>query len=310
MKMLLTKENKRSIKTAYRSNPVFRVIDAAYKVKETQMATLRFSPEEIWANSFYVLDQILKGRDRIGDLTERMWDDTFCELRDDAEEEGRKFETHELETATSCIIYSVIACLMASEEWELIEPTESLMSQIAKYSDLDAVALPFDRHVDASFVAYIKEYIAARKFISDKLSNPKGYADPVRPLVTPKDRTKAKEGIRRRLEFMRGVLLDGETLIMTKSDYNKMIEATEYLIENNVVKKLDAKIQTCLPVGHLRYTFYLVYKNEGKCVKRDLWLEFLSETFSQMKDNRASLSKHFADRPSDYDNYAKPRRKK
>ena len=310
MKRLLTKENKRSIKSAYRSNAVFRVIDAAYKDQETQMSTLRFSPEEIWANCFYGFDQILKSRDRIEDITERMWDDTFCELRDDAEEAGRTFATSELYTATSCIIYSIIACLMASDEWELIKPTESLIGQIARHSDLDTVALPFDRLVDASFIAYIKEYIAVGKFISEKLDNPKSCVDPIRPLAPPKDRTKAKEGVRKRLEFMNGVLSDGETLIMTKSDYNKMIEAVEYLIENNVVKKQDIKIRTHLPVAHLRYTFYLVYKNEGKCVKRYLWLEFLSETFSQMKDNRASLSKHFADRPSDYDNYAKPRRKK
>lgn len=310
MKRLLTKENKRSIKSAYRSNAVFRVIDAAFKDQETQMSTLRFSPEEIWANCFYGFDQILKSRDRIEDVTERMWDDTFCELRDDAEEAGRTFATPELYTATSCIIYSIIACLMASDEWELIKPTESLMSQIAKHSDLDTIILPFDKHIDDGFITYINEYIAVGKFISEKLDNPKSCVDPIRPLATPKDRTKAKEEIRRRLEFMKGVLRDGETLIMAQADYNKMIEAAEYLIENNVVRKQDTKIRTHLPIAHLRYTFYLVYKNEGRCVKRDLWLEFLSETFSQMRDNQASLSKHFADRPSDYDNYAKPRRKK
>lgn len=310
MKRLLTKESKRSIKNAYRSNAVFRIIDAAYKDQETQMETLRFSPEEIWANCLYGFDQVLKSLDDIEVVTERMWNDTFCELRDDAEEAGRNFKTEELETATSCIMYSIIACLMASEEWNLIQHTESLMSQIAEHSDLDTIILPFDKHIDASFIEYVKGYIDTRKFISEKLDNPQSYIDPIKPLATPKDRLKAKDGVKKRLEFMKGVLSDGETMIMTAANYNKMIEAAEYLIENNVVQKQDTKILTYLPVSHLLYTFYLVWKNEGKCIKRELWLEFLGETFSQMQDNQTSLSKHFSDKPNGYDSYLKQNKKK
>ncbi len=310
MKRLLTKEKKRSIKDAYKRNAVFRVIDAAYKEQEVQMQTLRFSPEEIWANCFYGFDQILKNREKIEDVTKRMWNDTFCELRDDAEEAGREFKTDELKTATSCIIYSIIACLMASEEWELIQHTESLMSQIAEHSDLDTIILPFDKNIDASFIEYIMKYIDKRNFISEKLDTPHSYVDPIKPKLTTKDRLKVKKGIKKRLEFMEGVLPDRETLIMNTSDYNEMIEAVEYLIENNVVKKQDKKILTQLPIAHLRYTFYLVFKNEGKCIRRDLWVEFLGETFSQMQDNQASLAKHFSDRPKDYDNYLKVKKKK
>ena len=310
MKRLLTKEKKRSIKDAYKRNAVFRVIDAAYKEQEAQMQTLRFSPEEIWANSFYGFDQILKNQEEIEDVTKRMWNDIFCELRDDAEEAGREFKTDELNTATSCIIYSIIACLMASEEWELIQHTESLMSQIAEHSGLDTIILPFDKNIDASFIEYIKKYIDKRNFISEKLDAPHSYVDPIKPKLTTKDRLKVKKGIKKRLKFMEGVLPDGETLIMNTSDYNKMIEAVEYLIENNVVKKQDKKILTQLPIAHLRYTFYLVFKNEGKCIRRDLWVEFLGETFSQMRDNQASLAKHFSDRPKDYDNYLNVKKKK
>lgn len=305
MKRLLKKENKRSIKNEYKSNAIFHVIDAAYKDQETQMETLRFSPEEIWANCLYGFDQVLKSLGDVEVVTERMWNDTFCELRDDAEEAGRNFETEELETATSCILYSIIACMMASEEWDLIQHTESLMSQIAEHSDLDTIILPFDQHIDANFIEYVKEYIDARKFISDKLDSPQSYVEPIKPLATPKDRLEAKKGVKKRLEFMKGVLPDGVTIIMTQSDFNTMIEAVEYLIENNVVQKQDTKILTHLPVGHLRYTFYLVYKNEGKCIKRDLWLEFLAETFSQMQNNTSSLSNHFSDEPDDYNIYKK-----
>lgn len=310
MKRLLTTENKRSLKQTYRNNAVFRVIDAAYKEQETKMETLRFSPEEIWVNCFIGFDQILKSRDDIGEITCRMWDDTFCELRDDARETSRDFQYEELETATSCIIYSIIACMMASDDWQIIRYTESLMRQIAEHSELDSIILPFDKNIDNSFVGYIQKYISADKYISDKLESPKSFVDPINPIASPQDRTKAKEGVKKRLEFMKGVLPNSEMKMMTPSNFNTMIEAVEYLIENDVVKKQESKIPTNMSVAHLRYTFYLVFKNEGKCVDRHLWLEFLSETFSQMQDNKASLSKHFSDKPREYDVYIKPKKKK
>lgn len=310
MKRLLTKESKRSIKNAFRGNAVFRTIDAAYKDQETQMETFRFSPEEIWVNCFIGFDKMLKKREEIGETTNRMWNDTFCELRDDAEDVSREFQKEELETVTSCIVYSVIACMMASEDWELIQHVEFLMSQIAEHSELYSITMPFDNNIESDFVRYIKEYVRAGKYISDRLESPRSYVDPINPIRSARDRTKAKVGVRKRLEFMKGVLPDGETQIMTASDFNRMVEAVEYLIENNVVKKQESKIRTSLPVAHLRYTFYLVYKNEGKCIKRQLWLDFLNETFWQMQDNKASLSKHFSDLPDGYDKYGNPKKKK
>lgn len=310
MRRLLTTASKRSIKDAFKGNAVFRTIDAAYKEQETRMGTLRFSPEEIWVNCFIGFDQILKNPDDIGEITRRMWYDTFCELRDDAKEASREFENEELETATSCIVYSIIACMTASDDWEIIKHTATLMNQIAEHTDLDSIVLPFDNNTENNFAGYIQKYISTGKYISDRLESPKSYADPIIPVGTPQERTKAKEGVKKRLEFMKGYLPDSETLIMTSSNFNTMIEAVEYLIENDVVKKQESKIRTNLSVEQLRYTFYLVFKNEGKCVSRQLWLDFLGETFSQMQNNKASLSKHFSDKPAEYDRFFKLKREK
>ena len=310
MKRLLTKENKRNIKDAFKGNAVFRVIDAAYKEQEKQMETFHFSPEEVFVNCFIGFDKMLKNRDGIEEITERMWNDTYCDLRDDAEDVSRSFETKELETATSCILYCIIACMMASEDWEMIRHAESLMSQIAEHSEPNSIVLPFNNLLGDDFIWYVKEYIRKGKYISDKLDSPQVNADPINPIGTPKDRIKAKEGTRKRLDFMSGVLPDNDMPIMTSSDFNSMIEAVEYLIENNVVKKQDIKIRTNLPVAHLRYTFYLVYKNEGKCVNRQLWLNFLNETFSQMQNNKDSLSNHFSDKPNGYNDYYKQKKRK
>ena len=310
MKRLLTKENKRSIKEAFRGNAVFRTIDAAFKEQERRMETLKFSPEEIWVNCFIGFDGMLRKREEAGEMACSMWNDIFCELRDDADDDSRRYQTQELNTATSCIVYSIVACMMASEDWHLIRHAETLMSQIAGHSDLSSISQAFDQNIGDDFVAYIKEYVHRGRYLSQQFENPKNYADPINPVATAKDRTKAKEGVKKRLEFMRGVLPDGETQIMTATDWNTMVEAVEHLIENNVVRKQESKLRTSLPVAHLRYTFYLVFKNEGKCIRRQLWLDFLTETFAQMQDNRASLSKHFSDEPGDYGIYIRPKKRR
>ena len=86
MKRFLTTQTKRDVKEAFKSNALFQVINAAYKQQEVEMETLRFSPEEIWVNSFMCFDNLLQNRDEMEDLVRTMWYDTFCELRDDAEE--------------------------------------------------------------------------------------------------------------------------------------------------------------------------------------------------------------------------------
>ena len=310
MKRLLTTESKRNIKEAFKINPVFRTINAAYKEQETQMTTLRFSPEEIFVNSFIGFDLILKNRNDIGDVTFRMWHDIFCELRDDAKETSREYEEDELKTATSCIVYSIISCILASGDMEMIKYTDLLLAQISMQSDLPTISLLFIRNIENNFVSYIQKYISMEKYISDSLNSPKCYTDPINPIYTPQERIKIKNGVKKRLEFMKGCLPNSETLIMTSSNFNTMIEAVEYLIENDIVKKQESKLHTNLKISHLRYTFYLVFSNEGKGIGRDKWLEFLSETFAQMQNNKDSLYNHFYDKPNDYTNYFNPKNRK
>lgn len=310
VRRLLTTESKRNIKEVFKTNPVYRTINAAYKEQESQMKTLRFSPEEIWVNCFIGFDHILKNRDSIAEVTFLMWHDIFCELRDDAKEASREFEENELKTATSCILYSIISCMLASGDMEMIKYTDLLSAQISMQSDLPTICLPFINHIEDNFLSYIQKYISTGKYISNKLVSPKSYADPINPIYTPQERIKAKVGVLKRLEFMKGYLPDSETLIMTSSNFNTMIEAAEFLIENDVVKKQETKLHTNMPVAHLRYTFYLVYKNEGKSVGREKWLEFLGETFAQMQDNKASIKNHFSDIPKGYNIYSKQKKKK
>lgn len=308
MNMFLKTKNKRSIRDAFKENITYQTVKGAYKQLETEMQKLCFSPEEIWVNSFIVFDEMLKEAEEIENMTQSLWSDIFCELRDEANDTNRDFEKVELENATSCIVYVVISYMMASDDFCMIRYIESLMQQISEHSDLVSIEKPFMDNIKGGFCQYIKEYIKKRKYISDTFDSPQSYADPIKPLLKPADRQEAKNKIAKRLAFMKGVLPNKDRLIMSDSDFNQMLEAVNYLIENNVVKKFDSKINTNLSVAHLRYTFYLVYKFDCKFIDRQLWIDFLVETFAKMKSGKDSLSNHFSDKPTDYP-YSKTQRK-
>lgn len=312
MDRLLTTDKKRSIKETQDRNPVYQTINAAYKKREIEMKTFHFAPEEIWNCCFIYFDRILKGKDELDKITAGLWDEIYCDLRDETIELKREYDddNRELDTATSCILYSVIACMIATDDYTCTSQTETLLMQVAEHSDLDLITIDFDRNIKSDFPEYIKAYVQKGRFISDNLQKSVSNPDPVKPVIKPKAREKAIEDAKRRLAFMSSVLKPhDETLIMSKTDYNTMLEAVEYLIRNNSVKKQTQKLVTHMPITHLRYTFYLVWKCDAKFIKRDLWLTFLTETFSQMKDNAPSLSQHFSDKPENYD-YDKSRKGK
>lgn len=301
MQRLLSRKDKKSVRETFKNNAVFKSIKKAYKDFEVNMDYFQFSTEEIFINCFIELDRILKNRDDMTDIADTLWVDVFTELRDEAEDEERNYNREELETATSIIVHAVAACLMASNNDELDQFSKRMFEDIASHSNLEAINDARLQIIENDFPLYIEEYIKEGKYLSEQFDNMGTMVDPINPVLTQRDRLMAKNGVKKRLEFMSGVLPDGEIKIMTKDDYHKMIEAVEYLIENNVVKKQDKKLKTSMNVAALRYTFYLVYKNEGKCIQRNLWIDFLHETFFQMKDNADSLSKHFADKPQKYD---------
>lgn len=295
---LLKTKSKQSVRKAFGENVLYQTIKAAYKQQETEMQTLGFSPEEIWINSIAVFDCMLKDVGKIEEMTQSLWDDIFCELRDEANDIGRKFENAELEAATSCILNVVCYYMMATNNYDdfirYIPPIKDQINRHSQIEDIGAVD-PLEKNTKKGFVLHIQEYIAQGIYVSDTFDAPDKARDPIKPMLKPADRQEAKNKIRKRIDFMNGVTDKGRQ-IMSSGDFSKMIEAVEYLMENNVVKKQNPKIYTNLANSSLRYTFYLVFKNEGKCIGRQLWIAFLVETFSQMKNSKDSLYNHFSEK--------------
>lgn len=304
MKRLLTIEIKEMIRQAYESDVIFETIKSAYKDKQTQMTKLRFSPEEIWVNCFYYFDQMLKTPDRRELLVNNMWNDCFNDLRDEANDEGRPYEEEEMKIATSCVIYTISACLSSTKEYGLRQYFPELLEQIENNYGLRDI-YPYFNNVRNSteFDNYINTYIDRGKYISDRLENRNFNSAPIIPRITSKNLNEFKEIIRKSLEFMKGSTPDGRSKIMSDSDFHKMMEAIEYLIENRSVKKQKTRINTAMEAGDLRYVFYLIYdkSKKQKIISRAQWVDFLVETFEQMKGCQNSKYKHFSDKPEGFD---------
>ncbi len=299
MKRLLNTKAKQTLRDTYRNNVLFKTVNAAYKPTECAMETLRFSTEEIWANSIIVFDDMLRHPDSIGETADSLWDTLFCQLRDEANDTGRCYGPWELETATSCIVCVTALYMLASGEYRMMRHVNSLLEQTMEKTPHAATEDPLMDNVQEGFAEYIRKYIAQQRYISSSLDSPLSPADPVKPVLTARDKTEMKDAIRRRIAFMSGATDKGQQ-IMTPTDFNQMTEAVDYLVENHVVKIQDRKIETALPLQHLYHTFYLVYKNEGKPIGKTLWVDFLTKTFSAAEGKRDTISKHWSHEPSGY----------
>ena len=309
MKRLLNTKAKQTLRDTYRNNVLFKTVNAAYKPTECAMETLRFSTEEIWTNSIIVFDDMLRYPDSIAETADSLWDTLFCQLRDEANDTGRCYGLRELETATSCIVRVTAAYMLASGEYRIMRHVNSLLEQTMEKTPHAATEDPLTDNIREGFAEYIRKYIAQQRYISSSFDSPLSPADPVRPVLTARDKTEMKGAIRKRIAFMSGATNDG-LQIMTPTDFNRMTEAVDYLVENHVVKEQDRKIETALPLQHLYHTFYLVCKNEGKPIGKTLWVGFLTKTFSAAEGKWDTISKHWSKEPSGFSYYRTAKRKK
>lgn len=295
MKRLLKKTEKEDIKNKFKDDVVFHAIDKAYKNLEVAMKTFRFSTVEIWRNCLIGFDSILHPDYDFDDINQ-MWNDIFCELRDEANDCDRKYEIEELKTATSCIVYSVVACLMASNDYKLIKHCESLQNQISENSVFNDITLPLNRVIKDDMISYIKRYIENEIFISNTFNNPLDKINHPKQKLHQKSRETLLTEIEKIVHFMSGVNKDNVSIMYSKADFDKMIEAIQYLVTNNIVKKQENKILTKLSNSELIHTFNLVYQIDNNPIDRNTWAEFLKETFAQFRNStQRSIYKHFTD---------------
>lgn len=310
MKRLLTTEIRKSYRQRYASDPLLTVVDKAYKGMEREMDSLRFSPEEIWLNCFCELDRLAMRPEGALKKAGTLWDSLFCDLRGEAEETDRRFVREELETATSCILYVLAVCLMATDLPELKACVPTLFAQISAHSDFHAISSPLAATLCGGVKAgtecreimeNVQTYLRRKRYISLELENAEDRDSNILPKVSRLNRSEAAGRVKKRLAFMSGATKKEKIPIMKAEDFRRMMEAVEYLIDNGSVQRLEAGIPTRMPLNHLRYTFYLVWEKDARFIARNLWIDFLTATFSQFQNQTAdSLYRSFSKKPADY----------
>lgn len=301
---LLKPIEKETLRTEFANNPIYQLVRKSYKSFEREMSSLKFSPEDVFLNCFIQLDTILKQENCPRDYCAQMWEDLYTELRDCAEEENRQYQENELSLAVSCTLYSLAACLDQLNIKNKSFLAYSLIAQIEAAPGQDIhkkVGLPLLENVEDLLNLmneYLRLYCMEKKYISDQYEQQKRLSEPIKRIMTARQRNQLKYKLHERLAFLKGVGHEN-VKIMQDSDFNRMIEAVDYLVENNVVKQVESKIAFHIPFGHLRYTFYLCWK-EDEQIDRRLWCSFIVETFSGIEADQDTIYKKFSDKPTDY----------
>ncbi len=107
------------------------------------------------------------------------------------------------------------------------------------------------------------------------------------------------------LYFLEGIL-KGQR-VMKDYEYKRLIQYTTHVFENGILPPVIAPIpQTGVSNNFLMQTFYLLYKQHKRKVKRDIWIDFLHEVFIQFTSaDKISTGKHFSQYPkgSSFDGY-------
>lgn len=97
---------------------------------------------------------------------------------------------------------------------------------------------------------------------------------------------------------------DNGQRIMSEQNFTKLQEYIRYFYENEAVPKVESRLSANIPIAHIRYTFYLIKKeNEpGRSSdKTELYANFLKTVFVEFKDTALdTIIKKFAERPNGY----------
>ena len=92
--------------------------------------------------------------------------------------------------------------------------------------------------------------------------------------------------------------------IMSEQNFAKLQEYIQYFYMNGVVPRVESRLSANIPITHIRYTFYLIKKeNEpGRSSdKTELYANFLKTVFVEFKDTALdTIIKKFAERPNGY----------
>ena len=203
--------------------------------------------------------------------------------------------------------------ILQSLKDEFVNRTISNMNsrEILKMIDEELSALffftdnPVDlRSIPRDFIAFLKEQEEMYKHnisatlmtsTSDKSIKPKKKAS---KSVSAKISNAYKH-----INFISGEH-DNGMKIMSDQHFANLQEYVRYFNDNETVPTVESRISANIPIAHIRYTFYLIKKENEPGRSRDktkLYANFLKTVFVEFKDTALdTIIKKFAERPNGY----------
>ena len=107
----LNPEEKDVIENKYEEHIYFRLLKQSCKKYERELSTFRFSPEDVFLESLYILDDLKAPNKNKADKCDMLWDDLYCDFR----ERGENIPKDELDKAVAVVVTVVYYALNLTE---------------------------------------------------------------------------------------------------------------------------------------------------------------------------------------------------
>jgi hypothetical protein len=169
MQNRLSEKERERIAEAYSKHPLYMTCHYAFKRSEAQMKVLGFTPEEVFAESADVIDNIIVERDDLEEYLSLLWDDLLTKIR----RWESKAQDAELSMAVSAILYIAAEAVSAVRMQDYDELAVVLLRLIKANAGISAIehsrALNDIAHYQEDVEEWMLNYLDEDTFLTDAI---------------------------------------------------------------------------------------------------------------------------------------------
>ena len=169
MQNRLSEKERERIAEAYSKHPLYITCHYAFKRSEAQMKVLGFTPEEVFAESADVIDNIIVERDDLEEYLSLLWDDLLTKIR----RWESKAQDAELSMAVSAILYIAAEAVSAVRMQDYDELAVVLLRLIKANAGVSAIehsrVLNDIAHYQEDVEEWMLNYLDEDTFLTDAI---------------------------------------------------------------------------------------------------------------------------------------------
>ena len=114
MKTLLNDKETQELRNSFSDNAIFAIFPRLFKSYERELNSLALTPEEVFVNCMYLLDNIRKNK--VSNI-EDIYDNLFCDIRKAANELKRPYQDSEIHYASLIILLAIVVCCIENDDF-------------------------------------------------------------------------------------------------------------------------------------------------------------------------------------------------